>query len=131
MPGLPAQTDAFDLLHLPLIGPLLRRKIFRTLIRLAMLAIAAGMIAESYIARKKGLITAEEEAQITGYLLSIYGKIEVPNDPQIIEIMRQDKKNKANKILMALPRGIGNAIWDVDVNEEQVIESLSFFETMP
>jgi 3-dehydroquinate synthetase len=43
--------------------------------------------------------------------------------------MRQDKKNKGSKILMALPQGIGNAIWDVDVSEEQVIESLSFFET--
>lgn len=92
-------------------------------------AIAAGMIAEGYIARKKGLISADEEAQITSYLVSIYGKIEVPNDPQIIEIMRQDKKNKGNKILMALPKGIGNATWDVDVSEEQVIESLSFFES--
>ncbi len=94
-------------------------------------AIAAGMIAESFLAKKKGLLSEEEESQIKNYLLSVYGKIEVPGDPEIIEIMRQDKKNKGNKILMALPRGIGNAIWDVDVSEEQVIESLSFFETMP
>jgi 3-dehydroquinate synthase len=92
-------------------------------------AIAAGMIAESYLAMKMGLISADEEAQITSYILGIYGKIKVPNDPQIIEIMRQDKKNKDNKILMALPRGIGNAIWDVEVSEEQVIDSLSFFES--
>jgi 3-dehydroquinate synthase len=91
-------------------------------------AIAAGMIAESYIARQKGLITSEEESQITGYLKSVYGQIKAPNDPEIIEIMSQDKKNKGNKILMALPQGIGNAIWDVEVNEEQVIESLSFLE---
>lgn len=89
-------------------------------------AIAAGMIAESYLARKKGLISVDEEGQIAGYLRDIYGKITVPNDPGIIEIMRQDKKNKGNKILMALPQGIGNAIWDVEINEEQVIESLSF-----
>jgi 3-dehydroquinate synthase len=90
-------------------------------------AIAAGMIAESFLARKKGLMSDEEEAQITKYLVSIYGKIVVPDDPKIIDIMRQDKKNKGNKILMALPEGIGKAIWDVDVNEEQVIESLSLF----
>lgn len=94
-------------------------------------AIAAGMIAESYLARKRGLLSADEEAEIASYLVGIYGKIKVPNDPEIIEIMRQDKKNKDNKILMALPQGIGNAIWDVDVSEEQVIESLSFFETLP
>lgn len=91
-------------------------------------AIAAGMIAESYLARKKGLLKDEEERQITDYLVEVYGRISVPDDPQIIEIMRQDKKNKGNKILMALPEGIGNAIWDVEINEEQVIEALSFFE---
>lgn len=94
-------------------------------------AIAAGMIAEAYVAKKRGLISEDEDGQITAYLLNIYGKIRVPDDPQIIEIMRQDKKNKGNKILMALPRGIGNAIWDVDVSEEQVIESLSFFGDLP
>jgi 3-dehydroquinate synthase len=92
-------------------------------------AIAAGMIAESYLARKKGLLTAEEEREIVGYLEKIYGRINVPDNPEIIEIMRQDKKNRGNKILMALPQGIGNAIWDVEVNEEQVIEALSFFES--
>jgi 3-dehydroquinate synthase len=92
-------------------------------------AIAAGMIAESFIALQKGLITADEERQITNYLVSIYGRVTVPEDPQIIEIMKQDKKNKGNKILMALPQGIGNAIWDVEVSEEQVIEALSFFES--
>lgn len=94
-------------------------------------AIAAGMIAESYIARQNGLLSADEEAQITSYLRKIYGKIPVSKDPQVLEIMRQDKKNKGNKILMALPKGIGNAIWDVDVKEEQVIESLLFVDTMP
>jgi len=91
-------------------------------------AIAAGMIAESYIARQKGLITLDQESQITSYLDSIYGRIEVPKDSGIIDIMYQDKKNKGNKILMALPQGIGDAIWDVEVNEEQVIESLSFLD---
>jgi len=92
-------------------------------------AIAAGMIAESYLAKKKGLISAEEEEEIRKYLVQIYGNIKVPkNLGPVMEIMRQDKKNKGNKILMALPKNIGNAIWDVDVTEEEVIESLSFFE---
>ncbi|MEJ0032354.1 MAG: hypothetical protein WDO15_19195 [Bacteroidota bacterium] len=91
-------------------------------------AIAAGMIAETHIARQKGLLTPDRESQIIKYLDRIYERIKVPNDPQIIEIMRQDKKNKGNKILMALPQGIGNAVWDVEVNEEQVGESLSFLE---
>ena len=91
-------------------------------------AIAAGMIAESYIARQKGLINADEEVQIVSYLDKIYDPVKAPDNPEILEIMRQDKKNKDNKILMALPQGIGNATWDVEVNEEQVIDSLSFLE---
>jgi 3-dehydroquinate synthase len=89
-------------------------------------AIAAGMIAESYLALQKGLLAPAEDREIATYLQGVYGKVNVPPDPEIIEIMRQDKKNKGNKILMALPQGIGNAIWDVEVNEEQVIEALSF-----
>lgn len=88
-------------------------------------AIAAGMIAESHLALQKGLLVPAEEREIVSYLEGIFGKVHVPNDPQIIEIMRQDKKNKGNKMLMALPQGIGNAVWDVEINEEQVIEALS------
>lgn len=92
-------------------------------------AVAAGMIAESHIAREKGLLTDADTQQIVSYITGIYGRIVVPDDPQILEIMRQDKKNKGNKILMALPQGIGHAIWDVEVSEEQVSEALSFFES--
>ncbi|HZY82537.1 MAG TPA: 3-dehydroquinate synthase [Cyclobacteriaceae bacterium] len=90
-------------------------------------AIAAGMIAESFIARKKGLLTGDEENEITGYLEKVYGRIRLSDNTGVIEIMKQDKKNKGNKILMALPQGIGNAMWDVEVNEEQVNEALSLF----
>jgi len=90
-------------------------------------AIAAGMIAESFLARKKGLLTKEEEAEIVEYLEKIYGRVAVVRQHgSIIEIMQQDKKNKGNKMLMALPQGIGNAVWDVEINEEQVNEALSF-----
>jgi 3-dehydroquinate synthase len=95
-------------------------------------AIAAGMIAEGWLAKRKGLISSDEEKEITSYLRMIYGDIKVPGDlGPVMEIMRQDKKNKGNKILMALPKGIGNAIWDVEVTEEEVIGSLSFVETLP
>lgn len=52
MPGAPIQTDAaaldsepFDLLRTPVLGPLLQHKVFRTLIRLLLLAISIVMIA--------------------------------------------------------------------------------------
>lgn len=92
-------------------------------------AIAVGMIAESFIAKQKNLISGQEEREITDYVTSIYGRPEIPDDPKILDNMRQDKKNKGNKILMALPKGIGNAIWDIEVDEGLIKESLSSFET--
>jgi 3-dehydroquinate synthetase len=44
--------------------------------------------------------------------------------------MAQDKKNEGKRILMALPEGIGKAVWDVEVSEVQIVESLDFFRSL-
>ena len=82
-------------------------------------AIAIGMICESYLAFQKGLLSEESLEQITNYTLKIFGKVELPQDQQpILDGMQQDKKNKGNKILMALTKGIGQAVWDIEIREE-------------
>ncbi len=94
-------------------------------------AIAIGMIAESYIGLKKGLVTRSELDQITGFILQIFGKVnEVNADRAILEIIYQDKKNKGNTILMALTKRIGQAVWDVEVNEEEIKESLTYYRSL-
>jgi 3-dehydroquinate synthase len=94
-------------------------------------AIAIGMIAESFIGVKKGLLTETELTQISGYLLQIFGKNkDVISDKAVLEIIYQDKKNKGNKILAALTKGIGEAIWDVEISEEEIKESLSYYRSL-
>ncbi|MEY4929495.1 MAG: hypothetical protein RI909_219, partial [Bacteroidota bacterium] len=92
-------------------------------------AIAVGMIAEAFIAEAKKLITRTELGDITLYIKQIYPKVVLPSDLNVvIKLMAQDKKNKGNKILMALTEGIGKACWDVEVSPEEIEESLKYYQ---
>ena len=92
-------------------------------------AIAVGMICESHIAMKKGLIQKSELEQISEFILTIYGKVAVPPLSSLIDIMAQDKKNKGNRILMALTEGIGKAVWDVEVNPQDIDDALDYYKS--
>jgi 3-dehydroquinate synthase len=93
-------------------------------------AIGIGMVAEAFIAKNKNLISEDELHQITTYLNQIYPKVILPESlTEIIVLMQQDKKNKGSKILMALPEGIGQASWDVEVNPAEIEESLKYYQS--
>ena len=44
--------------------------------------------------------------------------------------MAQDKKNKGDKILMALPKEIGKALWDVEVSKKEIEDSLGYYASL-
>ena len=91
-------------------------------------AIAIGMICESFIACKKNMISEEELQQISRYLKLIYGNVMLPREnDSILELMTQDKKNRGKKILMALPKGIGQAVWDVEISRKEIENSLAYY----
>jgi 3-dehydroquinate synthase len=94
-------------------------------------AIAIGMICESFIGLKKSLITEAELQEISTYIKDIYPKVSLPavRNP-IVELMSQDKKNKGNRILMALTKGIGQAGWDVEVSAEEIEASLDYYQSI-
>jgi 3-dehydroquinate synthase len=94
-------------------------------------AIAVGMIAEAFIAQKKKLLTGSELSQICEYLKQTYPEVNLPvNRKAILEMMSQDKKNRDNKILMALTEGIGHALWDVEVSLDEIDASLDFYQSV-
>jgi 3-dehydroquinate synthase len=91
-------------------------------------AIAIGMIVEAFISQKKGLLAVADLQHICTYLLQVFGKVEREMDIfRLIEAMRQDKKNSEGKILMALMNGLGQAVWDVEVSEDEITEGISFY----
>ena len=94
-------------------------------------AIAIGMHCESYIAWKKNLLSKDELDEISAYLKLVYAQVDLPSVRKpILDLMSQDKKNKGNKILMALTKGIGEAVWDVDVNAEEIEASLDYYQSI-
>jgi 3-dehydroquinate synthase len=88
-------------------------------------AVAAGMVAESFIARSLNLISEQEEREIRSYLRDTYGSVKAPAWQDFLPVIKQDKKNKGEKILMALPNGIGRAVWDIEVDVDLVREALT------
>jgi 3-dehydroquinate synthase len=94
-------------------------------------AIAVGMICESFIGWKKNLISKEELDEISAYLKQVYPPVTLPSVRKpILDLMSQDKKNKGNRILMALTKGIGQAVWDVEVSAEEIDASLDYYQSI-
>ncbi|HLT80322.1 MAG TPA: 3-dehydroquinate synthase [Cyclobacteriaceae bacterium] len=93
-------------------------------------AIAVGLVAEGWIARQKNMLTEAELQSIMSHIRAVFGKVEISRDQiqQISTLARQDKKNKANKILCVLLEGIGSAVWDVEITVDDVSDALSFYE---
>ncbi len=93
-------------------------------------AIAVGMIAESHISFQKGMLDEIHLGEISTYIKEVYGKESLPATEQILEWVTQDKKNKGNKVLMALLEGVGHAVWDVEVNENEIRSSLDYYRSL-
>jgi len=86
---------------------------------------------ESLIACDKKLITAAQLDEITAFLMKIFEKQEMPwGDSALIQLTKQDKKNRGNEILMALPEGIGKAKWDVTVSEDELEKSFDYYRSL-
>ena len=92
-------------------------------------AIAAGMICESFIAFRKGLISEIELKNVSTFIQSIFTPITISSSSaELLTLMAQDKKNSGNKILMSLPSGLGSCRWDIETNAEELISSLEFYK---
>jgi 3-dehydroquinate synthase len=95
-------------------------------------AIAAGLIAEGFIATQKGLLSGSDFTTINRYIIRIFGKIELQSEDEqsIAQLTVQDKKNKGNKILCVLLEGIGKARWDCEITLDEVKRALSFYRSL-
>ncbi len=95
-------------------------------------AIAAGLVAESFIAKERGMITQADLDNICEYIVRIYGRVTIEKGEvsDIAKFALQDKKNKDNKILCVLLQGIGNAKWDCEISLRSIEEALLFYRSI-
>lgn len=94
-------------------------------------AIAVGMILESFIAMKKGLLTQADYIEIKNCIQSIYDAIvfeEKDIDP-ILALLIHDKKNEYGTIQFALIKGIGAIKINQEVENELILEAFEDYKS--
>ena len=91
--------------------------------------VGAGMLCESYIALQKGVLSKEAFDLIELNILKIYKKLTFNSDVhnEMIEFMKQDKKNNDSSINMTLLIDIGNALINQSANEIEIRAALNFY----
>jgi len=92
-------------------------------------AVAIGIICESYISTKMAKLSKVELEEITTNISKLFPKIELKKSTfsNLIELMKNDKKNIANEINFSLLDGIGKGIFNQNCSEEMIMESLAFY----
>ncbi|MFH1319455.1 MAG: 3-dehydroquinate synthase [Bacteroidota bacterium] len=92
-------------------------------------AVAIGMICESYLSCKVSGLSQVELEEITSFILSVFDQhqIEINTDKELIELMKQDKKNEIEKINFTLLSKSGKAVINQNCNDELICEALGFY----
>lgn len=93
-------------------------------------AIAIGMVSEAYLSYRVGKINESELYDIRNALLRLYGHhphLVKPSD-KIIEIMKHDKKNKRGSIQFALLEDVGQACYDINIDQAMIEDSFLYYK---
>jgi 3-dehydroquinate synthase len=92
-------------------------------------AVAAGMIAESYLSHQIGLLSAENLREIEKYLLAVFPYIELkPSEvEEITGYLQQDKKNIGGKLRFSLLESIGKGVYDQELSSKQCADALAYY----
>ncbi len=95
-------------------------------------AVAAGLAAESIIARDEGLLPQHLSRQIIRYITDVFGKLNWNSHDTagIVQLCFQDKKNTGKKIRAALLKEIGQAVWDYEVSPECIAAALEEYRQL-
>lgn len=95
-------------------------------------AIAIGFICEAYLSAKKNKLSKEELREVVDAILGIYPtyKVNKSSYDELIEVMKNDKKNIAGKISFSLLNKIGSCDFDCYCSKEEIFESLDFYSKL-
>lgn len=95
-------------------------------------AVVAGMIMESHIAWQKKLITKRLLDEISSIFIATFPTVDTEyiDRDALIELIRNDKKNRSNKFLFALIDKAGGGRPDVPVTQAQILKSLDHYQSL-
>jgi 3-dehydroquinate synthase len=92
-------------------------------------AIAAGMICEGWLSMK-AFDLGEDQLQEIVHMFDInFDRLPIDEShiPELLELMRQDKKVRGGRLNYSLLRKIGKSLHNVEVSRELVVDSLKFY----
>jgi len=94
-------------------------------------AIAIGMICESYISNKQQNLSDDNLKSITTTINGFYKPYELKelDFHQLIELMKNDKKNEKNAIIFTLLSKIGLAHINIEVEVDLILEALNYYNS--
>lgn len=89
-------------------------------------AVAIGMLVESILSFENEMISLAELDEIFINITQLFAKDPINEEiiPDLIELMKHDKKNQNNQISFSLLNGIGNCKYDILLNENQIIDGI-------
>ena len=95
-------------------------------------AIAIGMVCEAYISNRLLNLKERELHEIISYIKRIY-PTSIPVSDNIDKLMGYiagDKKKEAGKNMLSLLNKIGDCHPNIDVNDDLIVESISYLENL-
>lgn len=95
-------------------------------------AVAIGMITESWISSRIGGLDREDHDRIASFLIELYKPylIDGAADHRVIELMMNDKKNRAGEFRFTLIDRIGSAVTNVPVPTKLAREALEHYRLL-
>ncbi|QBO59469.1 3-dehydroquinate synthase [Chryseobacterium salivictor] len=95
-------------------------------------AVAMGMICETRISKLQDLISEETETQIISSLRKFYPHLDITefSPEEILNLMKNDKKNSFGNINFSLIKRIGNATFDCSIPIENIKEALIYYQKL-
>jgi len=85
-------------------------------------AVAAGMICETYLSEAKCNFPICTTKKVESYIFQTFGKISLSSNDidQIVRYCEQDKKNEKGTINFSLLKEIGNPVFNIAVEQEEI-----------
>ena len=92
-------------------------------------AIAIGMVIELYFSNKLFGFPMDEAVRLRDFVHRFYGKTEFPQQdiPEILELMKFDKKNVNGKVQFVLMESMEKCMLDVLVQPALLLEGMNFY----
>lgn len=93
-------------------------------------AISIGIILEGFLANKLGKLSISDLNEVSNYLISVFGKFDLPPIHEIMPLMLQDKKNVGNEISFSLLDGVGKCSFDELIDLKWIDESFQYYQNL-